>query len=176
MNGEPFKPTSDDDASLRIFTLEHRIIGQYLSIVDSGSWSHYALKACIQHLSASSVTQARRIGVVAAWADGDDAFCIIYRREIVNYEIGIRRTSDSADVPDVYEMPRSASFAGALDPVSFGKNVADFDIAVPFLERIVPVVQDGHGVRWWGDINRFAPQGRVDAWRDLLPTVLRQTF
>jgi hypothetical protein len=151
----------------RTFTEQHQNLLATFGLVTDEPWSRTAVRACLDRLRTSTVTEAADVGVEGAWTDGPTSFCIVWFDGL----IGLRR--DAADAlpaieghdwePNMmtsgYSMVDVAVVAGRLpDPVGFGWNVADFDIGEPHEpSRGDPV--DEADVRWHGNIaNRLPSQ------------------
>lgn len=106
-----------------------------------GTWAQQALLACLEHLLVSRTTEAWCVGIVDAYLDDDDGFCVIYRFGTYRRTIGLRRGND-ADHPCVYG--DSAS--------DIGQEIADFDIGEPLGTVASRLSHDpSTGVWWWGD-------------------------
>jgi hypothetical protein len=133
------------------------------------AWSDRALSACAERLRTSTVTSAHEVGVVSAWTDGPDAFCIVYRNPYFDGLIGLRR--DSADayaaiakepwrrgqMTSGYDMGDAGVLNGQLpDPFWFGWNVADFDIGEPHVPQPEDLI-DARGVHWHGNLTTGTP-------------------
>jgi hypothetical protein len=134
-------------------------------------WSTAALHSCLDHLTTSTVTEARHVIVENSWTDGPAAFCVIYRVPYFDGLIGLRR--DAADARAAIEaqdwnhnMMTNGYYmddevvlnGGTPDPVRFGWNVADFDIGEPHsADPSDPV--DPDGVHWHGNLANGTPAG-----------------
>jgi hypothetical protein len=129
------------------------------------SWSDRALRAFLDRLAVSTVTEARHVIVERAWAEGDDAFCVVYRPPFdPTRTVGLRRHRCDA-------MPRDHTWKlGDLSPspyiedpeypdaVAFGKTVADFDIGEPMGNTVDILRDDASGIGWWGTLGPELPR------------------
>jgi hypothetical protein len=61
------------------FTQEHQRLLTTFDTATDEPWSRAALRACLEHLRVSTLTEAADIAVEDAWLDGPTAFCIVYR-------------------------------------------------------------------------------------------------
>ncbi|WP_278313688.1 hypothetical protein [Lolliginicoccus levis] len=124
-------------------TARHReLIGEMREL--STSWAQQALLACLEHLLDSLVTEAWCIGVIDAYLDGDDGFCVIYRFGTYSRTLGLRRCDDNGH-PQVYG--DSAS--------DIGREIADFDIGEPLGTVSLRLRHDpSTDTWWWGDLHR----------------------
>lgn len=157
----------------RRFTARHAELLDDPRLREGREWSAIALWACLEHLRVSSVTEAGRVSVVDAWADGPEAFCVLYRPPFGEaWVVGLRRTRQEAletrewRLGDMttwgYDMgSNGASTRGggeSVEPVAFGWNVADFDIGEP-LGFVATILRYGRGdIGWWGSLGVELPE------------------
>jgi hypothetical protein len=132
---------------------------------DSAAWSDIALRACLDRLAVSTVTEARHITVERAWVDGKDAFCVVYRPPFdSNRTVGLRRQRSDADIPDgEWKLGNMSPLPYIEDPgnpeaVTFGETVADFDIGEPMGNTVDILRADDDGVGWWGTLGQELPK------------------
>jgi len=130
----------------------------------AASWAETALRACLDRLTVSTLTEARRVVVIEAWVDGEDAFCVVYRPPFAAERVvGVRRhRSDAVVVEDLRDGEMAASpYIDDLDdpdPVQFGQSVADFDVGVPLGRVVETLREDGDGAGWWGTLGDELPR------------------
>ncbi len=132
-------------SSARRFTSRHRLLLEHYGELSS-TWAESTLAACLQRLSTSSLSEAWGVGVVDAWTDGPDAFCVVYRYMTVAKTLGIRMTRSG---------PHPA--AETADAERFGREVADFDIGEPLGTVAKSLRLDGNGIDWWGYLDAKTP-------------------
>jgi hypothetical protein len=156
--GEPLRADGP-----RRFSEQHARLLSLLQSEAKAEWSKTALIACLEQLRTSDVTEAGQVTVLDAWADGPDAFCVVYQMPYETGRFGIRRTVDDAassrnqkyrpgQMTEYYDM----GSAEIPDPVAFGWNVADLDIGD--LGTDGPLRQDeDSGTSWWGSLGDALP-------------------
>lgn len=124
-------------------------------------WSDRALEACLSHLSTSTVTAARSVRVVQSWTDGPDAICVLYRRPELDVTVGLRRRWHDAVQPGEWRLGNLMAWGydvgPDVDPLAFGRNVADFDLGEPLGMIARALRHDDEGVGWWGSLADALP-------------------
>jgi hypothetical protein len=134
-------------------------------------WSRIALRACLEHLRISTVTEAADVAVEDAWLDGPTAFCVVYRVPFLDGLAGLRRDASDARpaieggswdrtmMTNGHDMADQAVLDGQRpDPVGFGSNVADFDIGEP--HDLPDSGMDEPCIRWGGNLTSGLPTRR----------------
>lgn len=158
-----------DHTSARVVTDRHRELLADPALRQPATWSAAALAACLQHLRVSTVTQAARVQVVEAWTDGAEAFCVLYRPPLGDGRVvGLRRSRSEAvetrewRLGDMttwgYAMDSPRDAPDDVDPVSFGWNVADFDLGEPLGFVATVLRYDRADVGWWGSLAAELPE------------------
>ncbi|MDH6284060.1 hypothetical protein [Prescottella agglutinans] len=110
------------------------------------SWSRRALRACLECVATNTWSMAWGVGVIDAWADGDTAFCVVYRYHSYPRTLGLRLTVD--------DWPNGAA---AEDPVAFGQDVATGDLGEPLGTVARNLRPDAAGIHWWGSLGESLP-------------------
>lgn len=135
---------------------------ELLRTLVAADWASTALRACLDHLTTSSVTDAARVWIVDAWTDSDDSLCIVYRPPYDEGRVvGLRRTRRDALDPGDWRLGDMTTWGydmGAdADPVPFGWNVADFDVGEP-LGYVTTILRYGAAdIGWWGNLGDGLP-------------------
>jgi hypothetical protein len=118
----------------------------------------------VDRLAVSTLTEARRVHVHHAWADGDDALCVVYRPPFdPDRVVGLRRHRSDAVLKSRLE-PGDMAASPYIDdpdnpdPVQFGQSVADFDIGIPLGTVYDTLRADRGGVGWWGTLGDELPR------------------
>ena len=135
------------------------------AMTDSGSWADNALRACLDRLRVSTLTEAREVTVARAWTDGEEAFCVVYTPPYDRTRtVGIRRhRSDAAAVNDDWQLGDFAPSPYIDNPAdpdakAFGETVADFDIGEPLGNTVRILRKDVDGIGWWGTLGSDLPR------------------
>jgi hypothetical protein len=147
----PDRRTAEQRGNL---TQRHRQLLEELAAVESPTWAQRAVRACLDELRTSTLTESPHIRVDNAWTDGESAFSVVYRWDFDRAQAyGIRRAF--ADAATTHYVP--GGFIGGLeirtphrnpDAIGFGKDVANFDIGEPLGNT--PLRRDAAGILWWG--------------------------
>lgn len=105
-----------------------------------GSWAQTTLRTCLDHLTDSPVTEAWRVGVVDAWTESEDVFCVVYRWGAHSRTLGLRVAK--------------ADFSPGMftdDPREIGAEIADYCIGEPLGTVAEHLAHDPTAhVWWWG--------------------------
>lgn len=133
------------------------------TLADGADWASTALHACLAHLLVSTVTEARRVWVVDAWAEPDDSFCVVYRPPLDEGRVvGLRRTRAAALEPTGWapgDMTTWGYDMGAdIEAEAFGWNVADFDVGEPLGFVTTVLRYDAADIGWWGNLGDDLPE------------------
>ncbi len=152
----------------RTITQHHQALLTTFGPATEEPWSQAALRACLEHLLVSTVTEAADVAVDDAWLDGPSAFCVVYRVPFFEGLAGLRRDAsdarpaiederrDAGMMTSGYDMADQAVLDGQVpDPVGFGRNVADFDIGEP--HDLPEGGPDGRGIHWGGNLTGGLP-------------------
>lgn len=153
---------SDVEAELpRVRTARH---GELIeNLAGSHDWSSTALRACLRHLTTSSVTDAARVLIVDAWVEDDDGICIVYRPPYDEGRVvGLRRRRQDAIDPGDWRLGDMTTWGYDMgrdvDPVAFGWNVADFDVGEPLGYVTTILRYDRADIGWWGNLGDDLPR------------------
>lgn len=125
------------------------------------TWAARALRACLDALRTSTITEASEVRVDDAWPDGEHAFCVLYRPPYApEQRVGLRREASDAEQAEYRPGGLSAGTEDlgpgpVPDPVAFGHTVAEFDVGEPLGNT--PLRQDAAGVLWWGTLAEELP-------------------
>lgn len=131
----------------------------------SDEWSDRALEACLAHLLVSTVTLARTVRLLDSWTDGPDAICIVYHppssSPASSVPVGLRRRWHDAVQPGEWRLGNLMAWGydvgPDVDPVAFGRNVADFDLGEPLGMMVRALRYDEQGIGWWGSLGDRLP-------------------
>lgn len=131
--------------SKRRFTARHRELLEQRER-SSSSWAEVALSACLRRLASSVLTESWGVGVVDAWTEGDDTFCVVYRWKDFGSTLGLRRVR-----------PIQPQVGEATDAQWWGRDVADFDIGEPLGTVAKRLRLGADGISWWGSPGEQTP-------------------
>jgi hypothetical protein len=88
--------------------------------------------------------------VLDSWVDGPQAFCVVYTCERYRGRLGLRR--EAGDIANGLLYDGHDGGAGLPNPLAFGRNVADYDLAEPLGGAAESLTRDESGISWWGTV------------------------
>jgi hypothetical protein len=129
-------------------TAWHRELLDSLS-AEGGTWAQTVLRACLQHLTTSQTTEAWLVGVIDAWAESEDAFCMVYRWGATPRTLGARVTKGDFS-PGIFDD----------DPQEIGREIADYSIGEPLGTMADHLVLDPRTQVWWWGSRPLPPEAQ----------------